>query len=182
MKTLPFRSWMVLHHIFVIQLQGLILAHRILFDDLLRGDVTAAARDLLIAAELLRAAAAAMRLAKAIQREQYIGEIRPQMEPPFVRSGFSGIWSADHAAFLQSLRRVGPLLSKTPTLGPALDTYYRVLSQLYGEHADICEGFVGSGESLHMRSEENSGESAAGKLRGHFRERTLTYAGLGGSK
>jgi len=174
------REWVVIHHIFLVQLQGLLLAHRILQDALRRGDTAAAARDLLFAAELLRAAAAAMRLAKHIESVDYARDVRPSMEPPNVSRGFSGLWSADHAAVLQTMRRVGPLVSSTPALGPARDTYLRVLSQVYCVHADICSAFVGSGASLQMLTETDSTESGADKLLRNFRLRALEYAGAEG--
>jgi hypothetical protein len=175
------RRWITVHHIFIAQLQGLLLVHRILRDDLTRGDMTAAGRDLLIAAELLRASAAAMALAKGIESGEYANEVRPSMQPPNVAQGFSGLWSADHAAVLQTMRQVGPILSNTPALGPCRDTYLRILSKVYVAHADICAAFVGSGASLQMLVETDATESGADQLRGRLRLRTLTYAGSEGA-
>ncbi|MFK0119608.1 hypothetical protein [Streptomyces sp. NPDC090994] len=60
----------------------------------------AATRD---AAVLLRASAAAMAATASFTPHAYQTEVRPSMEPPAERDGFSGLWSADHRALVRQL-------------------------------------------------------------------------------
>lgn len=102
------------------------------------------------AAHFLRASASALRVTASFGVDDYHDIVRPSMAPPHVsRTGFSGLWSADHRVLVRSLRewgRVAP--AKSATLRPAHRRLAEVLTDVHHAHVGVCSRFVGSGPSL----------------------------------
>ncbi|MFI6984902.1 hypothetical protein ACIBSV_40785 [Embleya sp. NPDC050154] len=102
------------------------------------------------AAHFLRAGASALRVTASFGVDDYHDIVRPSMAPPHVpRTGFSGLWSADHRVLVWSLRewgRVAP--AKSSTLRPAHRRLVEVLTDVHHAHVGVCSRFVGSGPSL----------------------------------
>ncbi|MGC9438085.1 hypothetical protein [Streptomyces sp. WG5] len=106
----------------------------------------AATRD---AAVLLRASAAAMNATASFAPHAYETEVRPSMEPPEERDGFSGLWSADHRALVRQLGIWGRAHTDACPAGcvpgRALGA---ALADVHAAHHGICARFVGRGPSL----------------------------------
>ncbi|WP_052508965.1 hypothetical protein [Kitasatospora griseola] len=103
-----------------------------------------------VATAFLRASSAALRLTASFTRDDYRRTVRPSMAPPQCPApGFSGLWSADHRALVDRLRRWG----ETPAVpgdgrrraDPALQA---ALDEVYRSHIGVCARFVGTAPSL----------------------------------
>lgn len=101
------------------------------------------------AAVLLRASAAAMEATASFAPHAYEREVRPSMEPPEERDGFSGLWSADHRALVRQLGLWGAAHVGACPEGCAAGSALRTaLADVHAAHRGICARFVGRGPSL----------------------------------
>ncbi|MFI6588429.1 hypothetical protein [Embleya sp. NPDC050493] len=102
------------------------------------------------AAHFLRACASALRITASFGVDDYHDIVRPSMAPPHVRrTGFSGLWSADHRVLVRCLREWGLAApTKSATLRPAHRRLVEVLTEVHHAHVGVCSRFVGSGPSL----------------------------------
>ncbi|MGD9485867.1 hypothetical protein WDH52_21875 [Streptomyces sp. TRM70308] len=106
----------------------------------------AATRD---AALLLRAGTAAMEATASFAPHAYESEVRPSMEPPGEREGFSGLWSADHRALVRQMGIWGRAHAGACPGGCAAGRALRAaLADVHAAHHGICARFVGHGPSL----------------------------------
>lgn len=143
--------WKIGHHLFHLLL-SLMNKHS---DDALTAlheeDWRSAASDITDLTSLLNSATAAMHYASDFSRESYEGIIRPSMEPPWMPSGFSGVFNQDHQCFesnLKELRKTGRHPSMTDDCRSALKQLWRAQSKNRRDHRKICEKFVPGGDSL----------------------------------
>jgi len=101
------------------------------------------------AAVLLRASAAAMEATASFAPHVYEREVRPSMEPPEERDGFSGLWSADHRALVRQLGIWGRAHAGSCPKGCVAGSALRAaLADVHVAHHGICARFVGRGPSL----------------------------------
>ncbi|MGW9557574.1 hypothetical protein ACWGSK_24050 [Nocardiopsis sp. NPDC055551] len=110
---------------------------------------------------LLDSATAAMHYASDFPRESYEGIIRPSMEPPWMPSGFSGIFNQDHQVFesnLKELRKAGKSPNMTGECRSALKQLWRAQSKNRRDHRNICEKFVPGGDSILQQHFANNNE------------------------
>ncbi|MBB1245159.1 hypothetical protein GL263_16500 [Streptomyces durbertensis] len=106
----------------------------------------AATRD---AALLLRASTAAMEATASFAPHAYRSQVRPSMEPPQERDGFSGLWSADHRALVRQLDVWGRAHAESCRGGCHAERALRAaLADVHAAHHGICARFVGRGPSL----------------------------------
>ncbi|MBB1253833.1 hypothetical protein H3146_10730, partial [Streptomyces sp. OF3] len=106
----------------------------------------AATRD---AALLLRASTAAMEATASFAPHAYRTKVRPLMEPPEEREGFSGLWSADHRALVRQLGVWGRAHAGACPGGCLAERALRAaLADVHAAHHGICARFVGRGPSL----------------------------------
>jgi hypothetical protein len=169
------RRWENGHHLFFVLIQGLIVVHQRLEQALRNEDWPAANDALTDATQLWWACAAAFHFTGDFTQDAYETSVRPSMEPPRERDGFSGLHSADHSYLLQLLRTLKPLLE---TLPPELKrrhgTYLWSLDALYESHAMVCERHVGSKPSLKMEAART--EAPAPDMIRNLKARTLKLA------
>ncbi|MBT2413415.1 hypothetical protein J7I94_23090 [Streptomyces sp. ISL-12] len=101
------------------------------------------------AAVLLRASAAAMEATASFTPHAYETEVRPSMEPPAERDGFSGLWSADHRALVRQLGIWGRAHADACPAGCVVGgVLHAALADVHAAHHGICARFVGHGPSL----------------------------------
>ncbi len=102
------------------------------------------------AAELLRACAVAMQLTASFTPVDYETLVRPSMTTgDRTEDGFSGLWSADHRALVDELRRWGSAHARTCPAGcPSQRELSASLDRVHSAHHGVCARFVGRGPSL----------------------------------
>jgi hypothetical protein len=145
----PLQRWQNGHWLFSVLLQGLILAHKQLALALQQQDWPAVNAALTDATQLWWTCAAAFHFAGDFSRAAYTDIVRPSMEPPHEREGFSGLLSVDHHYLVKHLRALKPLLETLPVeLQRRHRTYLWALDAMYESHAWVCAFHVGRGGSL----------------------------------
>ncbi|GAA2921292.1 hypothetical protein GCM10010446_01650 [Streptomyces enissocaesilis] len=144
--TAPQR-WIQGHRLFFALTQATVVALR---HALRAPSAAGSALGLESAAHFLRASASALRITASFDTQDYHDTVRPSMTPPHVpRTGFSGLWSADHRVLVQSLSEWGQAASaKSSILRPAHRRLVDVLTDVHHAHVGVCSRFVGSAPSL----------------------------------
>ncbi len=170
------RRWDTGHHLFFALIQDQIWILNRLERALAHQDWQTANDALTEAGDLWWSCAAAFHFTADFSREVFNDFVRPSMEPPFERAGFSGLWSADHMSLILTLGKVRPLLE---TLPPKLKSRHRrflwALNAMYEEHARVCKFHAGNGASLKDLAADNA-TSAPDSIR-DLKIRTLKNAG-----
>ncbi|MBQ1105928.1 hypothetical protein [Streptomyces sp. 404i] len=141
------QRWIQGHRLFFALTQATVVALR---HALRAPSVTGSAVGLESAAHFLRASASALRVTASFDVQDYHDTVRPSMTPPHVpRTGFSGLWSADHRILVRSLREWGLAApAKSSALRPAHRRLVEVLTDVHHAHVGVCSRFVGSEPSL----------------------------------
>jgi hypothetical protein len=108
-------------------------------------------------AALFEATSASMKYASDFDRELYDNTIRPSMEPPVLKPGFSGSLNVDHKRMMTALvgipetlaQRFGEETAAWPT--PVLTAWRSLVDaeqQTRFKHGHVCRRLVGGGPSL----------------------------------
>jgi hypothetical protein len=100
------------------------------------------AAGLALSAAFLRSSAAAMKLASDFAPTDYDATIRPDMAPPRVRAGFSGLQTRDHAYLVRLFGALKPALTASAGL-PAHEEFVEAVVGAYAAHEFICARFRG---------------------------------------
>lgn len=125
-------------------------------------------------AALFEATSASMRYASDFDRELYDNTIRPSMEPPVLKPGFSGSLNIDHKRMMTSLvgvpdtlvRRFGESTADWPA--PVLAAWRALVDaeqQTRFKHGHVCRRLVGGGPSLLRTHRCGNKEDAQGPER-----------------
>ncbi|WP_148219824.1 hypothetical protein [Azospirillum sp. B510] len=154
----PMDRWIFGHHVFVVLIQGLIVAlHH--FESVLtasgtsdvdgEGALDAALRHL---TELLTGSAIALRFTGAFSVGAYNDTVRPSMMPPAAPKGMSGLLSSDHAFLVHRLTALKPRFA-TLTLAhqPAYRQFRDAFASTYDAHRFVCQQFTGD-EKASLRT------------------------------
>lgn len=169
--------WKTGHHAFFVLIQALIIAHVRLAATLRVGHIEPAREAFALAALLWRGAAASFRYTGDLTVEGYENVVRPSMRPPFLKEGFSGFFSVDHAHLLRVVKSSRSLfLGLSPELHLEHRLYLEALDTAYEAHAFVCEQFVGEGQSL-KGSRKDPSASAPTVIRRDLKKRALWNAG-----
>jgi hypothetical protein len=168
--------WETGHHLFSILIQALIVVHKQLARGIEVKDWNVVDETLTEATQLWFACAAAFHFTGDFPRSDFQTIVRPSMEPPHEREGFSGLFSPDHAVLLQVIEKLRPLLLKLPVqLKRRHRNYLWALDAMYESHAWVCQLQVGNKPSLKAKA---AGDDipAPEKIR-KLKTRTLKSAG-----
>ncbi len=167
------RRWQLGHHLFFIQIQGIVINHRKLLKVLNTGDTEQARKIFRRATQLLNSSATAMQFAANMPEEHY-NVIRQSMSPPNVAKGFSGLWSIDHRTMMDELKN---LKNQVNTINSCLtdehQNWVKAMDNVYRTHSLVCERFVGDGPSLAMGSNRLEYEKSAVQNLESFRQRAF---------
>jgi hypothetical protein len=171
----PLQRWRKGHWIFVIQIEGQILLLRKAAAAFAREDTVLAVESLRGVCILLRASAAAMRLAGDLKRADY-ELVRARMTPPLVPEGFSGLFNEDHRELLRLIKQARPYLRlDRPELSRVQSEFLLSLNAAYAAHRYVCQRVTGSLPSIASAS--RSSEKPAHESLRSFARRTLDWAG-----
>jgi hypothetical protein len=137
--------WQGFHWSFFINVQGLIISLRRFEAQIALGNFDKAQVELATATDLMLASGASMELASSFSRDDYQHEVRPSMNPPYVRSpNFSGLMSWEHATLMQIWKRLRPVFETLPeSLKPQHEKFVQAYFSLANAHRSVCEKFGG---------------------------------------
>jgi hypothetical protein len=152
----PLLIWKRCHWIFFVFVQGLIVCLLRFKKNIESGSTVSAGIELETTAEIMLGGGVAMNLAAILSKQAYVGEVRPTMVQPRVRSeDFSGMMACDHA-YLVTLWKQNKTHFKT--LPSSLQPQYEKMLSAYEfmalSHTAICDRF-GGGEAASLRGKKN---------------------------
>lgn len=169
--------WKLGHHGFFVLIQALILAHARLAAAINQRHLQPALEAFSLVTQLWWGTAAAFRYTADFNAEDYDRVVRPSMSPPFLKEGFSGLFSPDHAHLLRAVKSLRPSFRALPEeLGREHQLYLQALDVVYETHAFVCERFVGGGQSL-KGSYRDPDAGAPTIIRRDLKSRALRSAG-----
>ncbi|MEM7388023.1 MAG: siderophore biosynthesis protein [Verrucomicrobiota bacterium] len=147
--------WKRFHWSFFVNTQGILIALGRFREALKQGDIESAKIELNSAADLLRAAGAAMEMAGSFSSHEYEDEVRPTMLPPKVGVAFSGLMSWDHAVLIRIWKHLKPDFENLPPeLRAEHEDFIRAYGFLASSHRAVCKRFGGNtGGSLRTENE-----------------------------
>ncbi len=165
------RRWVRGHRIFMVLIQGLVIAVDELADTVARAESDQAAEALDLAASLMRASEAALRFAGDFTREEYQDLVRPTLMPPAAPPGLSGLHWRDHEHLVKRLAEVRQLLAGVdPTLVPLRAAFREAYAAAYDAHRFVCARFVGEDVGSLLMTPKSK-KSAVGVLTQYKRVR-----------
>jgi hypothetical protein len=142
----PAARWLLGHQLFFALIQGAIVGLNCFADAgpaaTGAGARAEAAAGLALSAAFLRSSAAAMKLASDFAPADYDATIRPDMAPPRVRAGFSGLQTRDHAYLVRLFGALKPVLADSAGLA-AHEEFVEAVVGAYAAHEFICARFRG---------------------------------------
>jgi hypothetical protein len=175
--------WKLGHHAFFVLIQMLIVAHARLAAALNQGHLGVAHEAFSLSTRLWWGTAATFRYTADFDADDYENIVRPSMSPPFLKEGFSGLFSPDHSHLLRIVKSIRPSLQALPeALCRDHQLYLEGLDVMYEAHAFVCEQFVGGGRSLKGGSYKDPSTSAPNIIRRDLKSRTMLLAGGRSSK
>ncbi|MEO1513033.1 MAG: hypothetical protein AAFU70_13255, partial [Planctomycetota bacterium] len=164
------RRWKDQHQLFFVIVHGLLYLLHVLEEALGKRHAPVIQAILGDFSDLMRASAVAFRLTADFEQAAYDDLIRPDMAAHDPH--FSGLFYADHKELVTSLR----VLRRVPEeFEEELADLRAAMNETYEAHAFVCQRFVDGAASL--ASKDDSREAPA-SLRGKYRLRTVTIAGL----
>jgi hypothetical protein len=151
----PLLIWKRCHWIFFVFVQGLIICLLRFAKSIESRNTSLAGIELETTAEIMLGGGVAMNLAAILSKQAYVGDIRPTMAQPQVRSDdFSGMMACDHACLVTLWKK-----NKThfKTLPSSLQPQYQKMLSAYefmaSSHTAICDKF-GGGETASLRGKK----------------------------
>ena len=155
----PLERWIVGHHVFLVLIQGLIIAVQCFQSAAASGSEEASRQSLEMATLLMHGSSAALHHGGDIPPAIYDVAVRPSMIPPMAPEGMSGVLARDHRHLVQLLQSGRSLVKG---LGPQLQCLYGRFIQAFGgafeAHKLVCAHLGGNQRpSILMTGEELSG-------------------------
>ncbi|KDA42836.1 hypothetical protein [Frankia sp. BMG5.23] len=165
------RRWIRGHRIFMVYIQGLIVAVDELADAVKRAAADQAMTALELAVTLMLASESALRFAGDFTPEEYENLVRPTLTPPVAPAGLSGLHWRDHEYLIRRLAESGRLLAGLdPALVPLRARFREAYAATYDAHRFVCARFVGD-EAGSLLMTPKSKQSAVGVLAHYKRVR-----------
>jgi hypothetical protein len=165
------RRWIRGHRIFMVLIQGLVIAVDELTDAVARAETDRAAEALDLAVSLMRASEAALRFAGDFTPEEYQDLVRPTLMPPAAPSGLSGLNWRDHEHLVKRLAASRELLAGVdPSLVPLRARFREAYAAAYDAHRFVCARFVGEDVGSLLMTPKSK-KSAVGVLTQYKRVR-----------
>jgi hypothetical protein len=160
--------WRVGHHQFFVLIQAITVALSCALTAAQEEDKAELADCLDLVTTVVLGSAASMRFAADFPRAVYEAAVRPDMLPPTVSAGFSGLQTRDHRYLVQIFGRLRDALPAMVAAGPAYERFVGAVERMYQAHAWVCARFGGEElPSLRMaaRSAGCSGKSGVDVVR-----------------
>ncbi|MBT2400794.1 hypothetical protein [Streptomyces sp. ISL-100] len=165
------RRWVRGHRIFMVLIQGLVIAVDELTGAVARADTDQAAEALDLAVSLMRASEAALRFAGDFTPEEYEDLVRPTLMPPAAPPGLSGLHWRDHEYLVKRLAEARQLLAGVdPSLVPLRARFREAYAAAYDAHRFVCARFVGEDVGSLLMTPKSK-KSAVGVLTQYKRVR-----------
>lgn len=165
------RRWVRGHRIFMVLIQGLVIAVDELTDAVGRAETERAAESLDLAVSLMRASEAALRFAGDFTPEEYKDLVRPTLMPPIAPPGLSGLHWRDHEYLVKRLAEARQLLAGVdPSLVPLRAKFREAYAAAYDAHRFVCARFVGEDVGSLLMTPKSK-QSAVGVLTQYKRVR-----------
>ena len=139
----PPRRWLVGHQLFFALIQGTIVGLNCFSRAAAVEAIPEADAGLALAAAFMRSSAAAMKFASDFAPADYDTTVRPDMAPPKVREGFSGLQTRDHAYLVRTFGAVKPALAPLAGRSEAHADFVESVVSAYAAHEYICARFRG---------------------------------------
>jgi hypothetical protein len=136
----PMQTWLAGHRLFFAVIEGAVIGLRHALSHV--GDPVELTRGLEFSSTFLRSSAAAMRLASAFDPQLYIDDVRPDMAPPKVSAGFSGLYTVDHKALVKAMTDWRMVAAQLPDT-PASEGFVESVDLVYRSHEFVCARFRG---------------------------------------
>ena len=166
-KLDPMRRWLLGHHVFMVVIQGMVVAFNCFGDAMKAGDHREAEAALELATVLMWGSASALRFTGDFKPAEYESVVRPSMMPPSAPSELSGLMSIDHQCLVSTLTDLKPVFKG---LEGELKNRQHLLTQAftaaYEAHKYVCSRFVGD-ERPSLKMGEQAKKSGLTVL-GHF--------------
>ncbi len=138
----PAERWLIGHQLFFALIQGAIAGLNCFSSAWSERAGPAANEGLELAAAFMRSSAAAMKFASDFDVADYDRIVRPDMAPPRVRQGFSGLQTRDHAYLVRLFGALKPVFAVDEQL-PAQREFVEAVVSAYAAHEFICSRFRG---------------------------------------
>ncbi|MFD8221343.1 hypothetical protein ACFV2U_48785 [Streptomyces sp. NPDC059697] len=165
------RRWVRGHRIFMVLIQGLVIAVDELTDAVDRAETDRAAESLDLAVSLMRASEAALRFAGDFTPEEYEDLVRPTLMPPAAPPGLSGLHWRDHEYLVKRLAEARQLLAAVdPSLVTLRARFREAYAAAYDAHRFVCARFVGDDVGSLLMTPKSK-QSAVGVLTQYKRVR-----------
>lgn len=165
------RRWVRGHRIFMVLIQGLVIAVNELTDAVAQTATDRAAESLDLALSLMRASEAALRFAGDFTPDEYEALVRPTLMPPAAPPGLSGLHWRDHEYMVKRLVEARQLLSEVdPSLVPLRARFREAYAAAYDAHRFVCARFVGEDVGSLLMTPKSK-QSAVGVLTQYKRVR-----------
>jgi hypothetical protein len=159
----PARRWLTGHQLFFSLIQGAIVGLNCFANAMTAGQKAEANEGLRFAAAFMRSSAVAMKLASDFAPEDYERTVRPDMAPPQVRAGFSGLQTRDHTYLVRLFGALKPVFLTLGPTGTAQTELIDSVVSAYAAHEFICSRFRGDVlPSLRMEAASRGKTQRAG--------------------
>lgn len=147
------RRWIAGHHVFMVLVQGLIIALQEMAEDVRIGRIAGAQRWFDLASALMRGSDAALTFTGNFPYSEYEKRVRPTLIPPTAPPDMSGLRWRDHEYLIRVLVRLRPIFADLdPRLEPWREEFVQALSGSYDAHKTVCAHFVGNEQSSVLMS------------------------------
>ena len=178
----PERRWLIGHQLFFAVLQGVVVGLNCFNRAAAEGDKEGATEAMSLATALMHSSAVAITFTSDFGPVDYEARIRPAMEPPAVRPGFSGLQTRDHAHLVSLFGRVRSTLVDLGTgmAGGFFEEFVDATVTAYDAHRYVCARFGGDVlPSLRMAAASRGRTTQAGvdALRLIMRRRLFSLTG-----
>ncbi len=166
--------WVIGHHVFLIFIQGLIMAFNEISDACDNDDEALTVSGLALATTLMDGSTTAFRYATDYSASAYEQVVVPTMMPPVAMPGLSGLLSTDHAQLVSIMKRVRVKLADAgPAVIEGAHAFEAAFYETYEVHKLVCSRFRGEERSsLLADSRKQNEESAIERLDRFQRSRT----------
>jgi hypothetical protein len=143
------RRWIRGHQVFAALTQGLVFSFQAMGHAMRGGKYDQVRKWANLSVSLLAGSGAAFVFTGDFSNEEYNTIVRPSMSPPMSPICLSGLMSADHRFFVETLREMKPVLRALHEREPKLHRRIQEeISRVYDRHIHVCERFVGKRPSL----------------------------------
>lgn len=163
-STHALRRWTSGHHVFMVLVQGLIIALQEMAENIRIGRIAGAQRSFDLASALMRGSNAALTFTGDFPYSEYEKRVRPTLIPPTAPPDMSGLRWRDHEYLIRVLVRLRPIFAELdPRLEPWREEFLQALTGSYDAHKTVCAHFVGNDQSSVLMSNRTT-QSAVSTL------------------